>query len=55
MDDQFSFDKTFNFNPDENKEQKRLDTDLQSQDMSEIIDLDEKNLVNDLKQIDHRF
>lgn len=56
LDEQFSFDKDFNFNADDNKDCKPIETeDLQSNDMSEIIDYDDKNLVNDLSQIDHRF
>jgi hypothetical protein len=42
MDEQFSFDKGFNFDAkDDNK--------------SDIMDMDDKNLVNDLEQIDQRF
>lgn len=52
IDEQFSFDKDFNFNPEhEIREQEKS---KQCQELSDIIDgieMDEKSLVNDFEQL----
>ena len=45
MDEQFSFDKGYNF--DENQDDDK--------DKSDMMDMDEKDLVNDLEQMEQRF
>lgn len=54
-DEQFSFDKDFHFNPEENNKSKELETEPNNDNLSDMMDMDEKNLVSDLEKIEQAF